>query len=219
MVIAGGYDPRVEENVSYHAELQRLAASLQFSHSTFFATSGETAEPAATDILFLPSFSNNQRSYLLSNALMLLYTPSNEHFGIVPLEAMYCGVPVIAVGSGGPLETIRHGWNGWLCEDIAAAKINASDGDNHNYLREMSKDFAKWMLTLVRDDFDNDGSLRNQMGQRGKHWVQERFDLKAFTERLDSMLKQMMTDRRNPWWHKIGLFLLIVVPFLTIIYI
>ena len=33
----------------------------------------------------------------------------NEHFGIVPLESMYVGTPVIAVASGGPLETIVPG--------------------------------------------------------------------------------------------------------------
>ncbi len=45
---------------------------------------------------------------------MLLYTPENEHFGIVPVEAMYMGNIVIACNSGGPLETVDHEKTGFL---------------------------------------------------------------------------------------------------------
>jgi alpha-1,3/alpha-1,6-mannosyltransferase len=44
----------------------------------------------------------------------LIYTPENEHFGIVPLEAMLAGIPVLATNTGGPLETIYDGRIGWL---------------------------------------------------------------------------------------------------------
>ena len=52
----------------------------------------------------------------MTNCSILLYTPAGEHFGIVPLEAMYCGTPVLAVNSGGPLETVDHGVTGWLVD-------------------------------------------------------------------------------------------------------
>lgn len=51
--------------------------------------------------------------------LALLYTPDREHFGIVPIEAMYEGTPVIAVNSGGPKETVIHGKTGFLCSQTA----------------------------------------------------------------------------------------------------
>jgi alpha-1,3/alpha-1,6-mannosyltransferase len=48
-------------------------------------------------------------------ASALLYTPAREHFGIVPIEAMSMGTPVVAVASAGPLETISDGHTGFLC--------------------------------------------------------------------------------------------------------
>lgn len=38
--------------------------------------------------------------------LSVVYTPANEHFGIVPVEAMYARKPVIACNNGGPTESI-----------------------------------------------------------------------------------------------------------------
>ena len=54
---------------------------------------------------------------LAASTLALLYTPTNEHFGIGPVEGMLCGLPVLACDSGGPTESIidsppseRTGW-------------------------------------------------------------------------------------------------------------
>ena len=46
----------------------------------------------------------------------LLYTPSGEHFGIVPLEAMHCRLPVVAVNDAGPKESVADGVTGFLCQ-------------------------------------------------------------------------------------------------------
>lgn len=47
-------------------------------------------------ITFIRSFSDAEKVALLHRCNCLLYTPSNEHFGITPLEAMYCKRAVIA---------------------------------------------------------------------------------------------------------------------------
>ena len=73
-------------------------------------------------ILFILNFTTAQRTALLRNptTLALLYTPANEHFGIVPVEAMACGLPVLACDSGGPTESVISDPNpvdertGWL---------------------------------------------------------------------------------------------------------
>mmetsp|Transcript_25585 Transcript_25585/g.101031 ORF Transcript_25585/g.101031 Transcript_25585/m.101031 type:complete len:104 (+) Transcript_25585:1454-1765(+) len=53
----------------------------------------------------------------------LLYTPPEEHFGIVPLEAMAASRAVIACNSGGPLETIEEGVTGFLCEASGEVRL------------------------------------------------------------------------------------------------
>jgi alpha-1,3/alpha-1,6-mannosyltransferase len=62
----------------------------------------------------MPSFTDAERGALLAVCRAVVYTPQNEHFGIVPLEAMACARPVIACDSGGPLESIRPGVTGFL---------------------------------------------------------------------------------------------------------
>lgn len=46
-----------------------------------------------------------------------LIFPGEEDFGIVPVEAMASGRPVIAFGSGGALETVIHGHTGLLFKE------------------------------------------------------------------------------------------------------
>jgi glycosyltransferase involved in cell wall biosynthesis len=58
---------------------------------------------------------------LFQSAAALLFTPPNEDWGIVPLEAMAAGTPVIAVNAGGPSESVLHGQTGWLLPNDAQA--------------------------------------------------------------------------------------------------
>lgn len=51
---------------------------------------------------FKRNISDEERAFLLKNCIAVLYTPEREHFGIVPVEAMYNCVPIIACNSGGP---------------------------------------------------------------------------------------------------------------------
>ena len=51
---------------------------------------------------------------LLRSADVVVCAPWYEPFGIVPLEAMACGRPVVATGVGGQIDSVAHGVTGLL---------------------------------------------------------------------------------------------------------
>jgi glycosyltransferase involved in cell wall biosynthesis len=63
---------------------------------------------------------------LLGEAVLMLYAPRLEPFGLAPLEANACGTPVVAVAEGGVRETIRDGVNGVLLPDGDPATLARS---------------------------------------------------------------------------------------------
>lgn len=63
---------------------------------------------------FLPTA---ELAHALGSCRALLMTPKwVEAFGNVAIEALACGVPVIAYRQGGPAEIVRDGETGWLVE-------------------------------------------------------------------------------------------------------
>lgn len=66
---------------------------------------------------------------LLRSADVAVCTPWYEPFGITPLEAMACGVPVVASAVGGLIDTVVDGVTGSLVEPRSPAKLAAAVGD------------------------------------------------------------------------------------------
>ncbi|XP_031286808.1 alpha-1,3/1,6-mannosyltransferase ALG2 isoform X1 [Pistacia vera] len=157
LTIAGGYDERLRENVEYLEELKRFAVNNKVADRVNFVTSCLTAE----------------RNALLSECLCVLYTPQDEHFGIVPLEAMASHKPVIACNSGGPVETIKNGVTGFLCNPTPQA-------------------FALAMGSLIKDP-----QLAKTMGEEARRHVTENFSTKTFGQRLNRFIIDIVGSKED----------------------
>ncbi|GGL77371.1 glycosyltransferase [Wenxinia marina] len=66
---------------------------------------------ASANVSFRGRVGAEELTQLYQNCRALIF-PAEEDFGIVPLEAMACGRPVIAYGRGGALDSVREGETG-----------------------------------------------------------------------------------------------------------
>lgn len=188
LIVAGGYDPRVAENVEYLRELEQLAANLNMKYVHFSypeyvkgLDSFSFGNMDDFDLIFLTSISSSLKELLLKNTRLLLYTPSNEHFGIVPLEAMKLGVPVLAVNNGGPVETIvdytkylDEQSTGWLRPAVPSEWSAVIDESNE-------------LLRAKPNIFRNNGPLR----------VLNNFSLDAMTKRFENTIEILQRKPRR----------------------
>lgn len=165
LVVAGGFDPRVLENVECLQELNGLAELLNLS--SFTIRGKLLALPPATDVLFLPSIKSSLKKSLIKNSEMLLYTPSFEHFGIVPVEGMLFKTPVLAVNNGGPVETVVHFNN----DNIEEATGFSQDPDDEVWSKTMYNYYAE-LDTVTKEKIGENGLnrvhdifLRQQMSE------------------------------------------------------
>jgi len=104
----------------------------------------------------------------LNQAMVMVYAPRLEPFGLAPLEANACGVPVVAVHEGGVRETIEDGVNGLLVPRRAA-------------------EIAKAVIR-IRDEPD----LANRLRRDGRRRVEMAWSLDAATDRLEHHLQSVI---------------------------
>lgn len=83
----------------------------------------ELKELGKGKVTFLGAVNDEQLGELYKGAKALLYPVEDEDFGMIPVEAMGYGVPVIAHRSGGPTETIVEEKTGIFFDELSVAGL------------------------------------------------------------------------------------------------
>jgi glycosyltransferase involved in cell wall biosynthesis len=104
---------------------------------------------------------------------LLVHAPRQEAFGLVLIEAMAVGLPVVATAVGGVRDIIRHGDNGLLVapdcpQDLAAAAAQV----------------------LASEE------LRRRMGRRSREIVEREFRLELYAQRHLRLYRGLLAGRR-----------------------
>jgi glycosyltransferase involved in cell wall biosynthesis len=110
----------------------RVAAKVDTADLKYFR---ERIEPLLNDPLvrFLGEIGSDRKAAFLGNAAALLFPIDwPEPFGLVMIEAMACGTPVIAFRHGSVSEIIEHGVTGYIVDTMeeaiaAARRVGAFD--------------------------------------------------------------------------------------------
>ena len=124
----------------------------------------DLARSSAVELQLAGNINDRSLVELYNQAALTLYAPIREPFGLVPLEAMACSVPVVAVAEGGIRETVLHQHTGLLVE------------------REPEQ-FAAAVTSLLSDP-----SLACRLGENGRKQVLERWTWDLATARLEDHL-------------------------------
>jgi alpha-1,3/alpha-1,6-mannosyltransferase len=157
LVVAGALDPRQPEDVRVAAAIEQHARLRGIADKVTLCASPREAERLA----------------LLASSLCVAHAATDEHFGIVPVEAMAAGRPVVAVAAGGPLETVRDGVTGFLRPPTPEA-------------------FADALARLLDDPVQ-----ARAMGHAARSHAAAHFSRRAFGDALEAALLRV-TDGNHP---------------------
>lgn len=94
---------------------------------------------ALPGVEYLGEVGDSEKKELLANAKAMVFPITwSEPFGLVMIEALASGTPVIAFARGSVPEVIEHGKTGFLCRntDDAAAMINQIDTIDRRMCRD-----------------------------------------------------------------------------------
>ena len=101
-------------------------------------------------------------------ATLIAYAPYNEPFGLVPLEAMACGKPVVGVDEGGVRETVVHNHTGLLVERDACM-------------------FGKAIQSLLENP-----ELAGSYGMNGRRHVIENWSWEKAVDQLEEHMQKLL---------------------------
>lgn len=104
----------------------QLKAPLKIFGRDFAGVESDLKKIAGPTVEFVGEVNDQKRNELFSHAQAFIFPSDNEDFGIVPVEAMGYGCPVVAYRSGGATETIIDGQTGVFFDELTPQSCAAA---------------------------------------------------------------------------------------------
>ena len=112
---------------------------------------------------------NDMPSFYKGLDIFVLPSIQPEPFGLVVIEAMEYGIPVVATNHGGPVEIIDDGFNGYLVD------------------YKNAEEMAERILFLARNE-----GVRKKVGNNGKREKRDKFSVESMTHEVENAFSEVM---------------------------
>lgn len=155
LTVAGGPDPHDLDSDPEVARLRGLADQ----------------HGVADRVTFVGAVDRDRIPQLLAEMDLAVVLPWYEPFGIVPLEIMSCGKPLVGSAVGGLLDTVTDGETGLLVPPRNPKRAAAA------------------VRTLL-----DDPALRRSMGRAARRKIEERYDWRRVCEATEAVYRDMLTS-------------------------
>ncbi|MFH1585412.1 MAG: glycosyltransferase family 4 protein [archaeon] len=155
-------------------------------------------------IIFIDDAWSNEFMADMVNTCDIYAAPSRiEGFGMIQVEAMACGKPVISIDKGGPAETIIHNKTGFLArsdQEIQLTEEWATPGMGYSTKQIVKFDPPKTFGYRANiDDLKNytmrlltDPDLCSKMGEAGRQHAVDNFDYKVIARRMLNVIRERL---------------------------
>lgn len=118
-----------------------------------------------------PKYGEEKERYW-KNTNIFVFPTYYETFGLVNLEAMQYGIPIVTTNEGGIPDVVKDGENGFVCE--------RKDPNS---------------LAIALEKLINDSNLCRQMGERGYQRYKEEYTLEAFERKFIEVMKVSINSK------------------------
>lgn len=112
------------------------------------------------NVTFLGKVSYAKLPQYYGEAKALLFATKDEPFGMVPIEAMSCGTPIIGINSGGLKETVVHNKTGLLVNKFSELEFSkamyclVNDDRYHNFCKQARQHVKKFSWDKSADQIE-----------------------------------------------------------------
>ena len=143
--------------------------------------SSEDGFTSVNHVAFLGHVAEEQLVNYYTQAKLSVLPSLQEGLGIVVLESMACGTPVVSTKCGGPEEIITHGENGYLVENNNAEAL--ADG----------------VCKLLADE-----ALRKRMGEKAREHILKHYSLEQIKPKFIDVYREVYPHERGRLPHHRG---------------
>ncbi|HYD34984.1 MAG TPA: glycosyltransferase [Vitreimonas sp.] len=162
LVICGGSaDNQTLEEKKYYDSLVEIVKDLRLQKQ----------------VIFLSAVPHDEINELYSAADIFVLPSEHEPFGLVALEAMACGVPLVAANTGGLASSLQH--------NLHACLVNIHNSERLSY----------YFLSLLKDT-----QFRHKLIRNGQNLVKESYGWDARATEFAQVYRQVLS-KPSPFFH------------------